>query len=483
MTRDPFDFVASEAVTRIRDGLDHPIIDGDGHLLEFIPVVTDLLAEVAGPSMVERFRNFLRGAVDPDQAGFARARVFWGLPERNTLDRMTVTLPGLSYRRMDELGLDFALLYPSFGLTILAHPDAELRQAVARALNRYYAEEYADYRDRLEPVAVIPSFSPAEAIEELEHAVGALGLKAVVMNAVIPRSSRPDGSSGPWLDTLGHESLYDYDPLWAKCAELGVAPTFHGIGYGWGTRFSTKNYVYNHLGNFAAAQEAACRSLFMGGVPKRFPQLCFGFLEGGVAWGCQLFADILGHYEKRNREVVSMFDPREFDLELCGRLLDRFARGRIADRRKDYENTARRMKSMAPGAEETFDDFAESGITSPEDIVEIFARQFHFGCEADDPMNALSFDRQRMPYGIRLNAIFASDIGHWDVPDMREILPEAWELVEKGLLSREDFRHFTCGNVVRLMTAANPRFFEGTAVADAVRGVRRDGADLAGSKA
>jgi hypothetical protein len=46
--------------------------------------------------------------------------------------------------------------------------------------------------------------------------------------------------------------------------------------------------------------------------------------------------------------------------------------------------------------------------------------------------------------------MFASDIGHWDVPDARGVLPEAWELVEDGLLSPADFRAFTYDNARRL---------------------------------
>jgi hypothetical protein len=110
------------------------------------------------------------------------------------------------------------------------------------------------------------------------------------------------------------------------------------------------------------------------------------------------------------------------------------------------------------------DDFAESGLTGPEDILDVFTRQFYFGCEADDPMNALAFNRSLLPHQARLNAVFASDIGHWDVPDVRGVLPEAWELVEDGHLSEDEFRDFTCGNVVRMLTAGNPKFFDGTAV-------------------
>jgi hypothetical protein len=49
----------------------------------------------------------------------------------------------------------------------------------------------------------------------------------------------------------------------------------------------------------------------------------------------------------------------------------------------------------------------------------------------------------------RLNAFFSSDIGHFDVPDMTEVVPEAYELVEHGLLDENDFRDFVFENAVR----------------------------------
>ena len=71
--------------------------------------------------------------------------------------------------------------------------------------------------------------------------------------------------------------------------------------------------------------------------------------------------------------------------------------------------------------------------------------------------------------GAQMNAVFASDIGHWDVPDFREVLPEAWELVEDGRLDEHDFRAFTCDNAVAMLSATNPDFFVGTAIEDAIR--------------
>jgi hypothetical protein len=67
-------------------------------------------------------------------------------------------------------------------------------------------------------------------------------------------------------------------------------------------------------------------------------------------------------------------------------------------------------------------------------------------------------------YGAKLNALFGSDISHFDVPDMTEVLVEAYEGVEDGILSEDNFRDFVFGTPVRFWTAGNPNFFKGTAV-------------------
>ena len=51
---------------------------------------------------------------------------WWGLPARNTLDRATALLPKLLYERLDEIGIDLAVLYPTYGLTCMGLEDDEL---------------------------------------------------------------------------------------------------------------------------------------------------------------------------------------------------------------------------------------------------------------------------------------------------------------------------------------------------------------------
>ncbi len=473
-------FVRSDKVDKIRQQLDHPVIDGDGHLIEYTPVVRDFLVELAGEDIAKSFDTLQHGGALARQVpldakrGLGMTRfAWWGVPTRNTLDRATAMMPKLMYDRMDELGLDYALLFPTYGLTVTALPDDELRPALARAYNRYYAECYDGYRDRLEPVAAIPCFTPEEAIAELDHAVGELGLKSAMFSGVISRKmpGAEEVRGATWMDTLCHDSDLDYDPLWKRCEELGVAVTFHASGQGWGTRMSRTNYVYNHIGNFAVAGEAACRSIFFGGVAQRFPKLRFGFLEGGVAWAANLFSDILGHFEKRNHETITHYDPEELDRGLLLQLLMEHApepiRGAL-----DRLDEALLMLSDPDEDRDTIDEFAEAGIESKADIQSLFEQRFYFGCEADDPMNAIAFDRGKIPMNARLNAIFASDIGHWDVPDFREVLPEAWELVEDGHLDKADFRGFTCDNAIRLFAGSRSDFFEGTVIEDYSKAVQ-----------
>ena len=47
---------------------------------------------------------------------------------------------------------------------------------------------------------------------------------------------------------------------------------------------------------------------------------------------------------------------------------------------------------------------------------------------------------------------------------MTQTLAESWELVERGLLSEQDFKAFVFGNPHKFYTEANPNFFKGTAV-------------------
>lgn len=122
------------------------------------------------------------------------------------------------------------------------------------------------------------------------------------------------------------------------------------------------------------------------------------------------------------------------------------------------------------GGLEDLDDFAKCKITSKQDWLDLYTEPYYFGCEADDPSIAVAFGDTNK-FQVKLNALYSSDIGHFDVIDMRQPLQEAYELVEDNIINHEDFEAFTFSNVVRLMGTQNPNFFDGTKVAEEAKAV------------
>jgi predicted TIM-barrel fold metal-dependent hydrolase len=462
----------------VRARVDHPIVDSDGHAVEVGRALFECVAEAGGREIVDRLRRQMPASFGGLSYQQRRERrlwrgPWWALPAENTLDLATATLPKLLYERLDEIGLDFTVLYPSMALVFPDIEDEELRRAACRGANLYFARYFGEFRDRMTPVATIPMHTPAEALEELQWAVGTMGFRAVVMPSFvrrpIPLANSEAGRAAQWLDTFCLDSEYDYDPVWARCVELKVAPTFHSLSMGIGFRSSISNYMYNHIGHFAASGEALCKALFMGGVTRRFPTLKFAFLEGGVGWGAGLYADLIGHWEKRNARDVQRYNPTRVDRELFQDLFARYG-GKLAEARPISKSVTLPVPDQGADIADR-DDWSQCGIKSAEDIRDLFIPHFYFGCEADDPMNATAFDIRRNPFGVRLGAIFSSDIGHWDVPDMREVTHEAYEMVEKGLIGEDDFRRFVFENPCRMWLGMNPDFFKGTIVEDAARSV------------
>lgn len=470
----------SNRAAEIRASLGHPVIDGDGHWMEPIPVYLEYLREVGGADAVDRMRAlwresdvWYRSSWEERQRRRLRRTIWWGVTTK-TLDKASALLPKLLYERLPELGIDFAIIYPTFGL-ILNTIQGDLQIAATRAYNQMTWEMFAPYRDRFAPVAILPSHAPEPAIAELEYAVGTLGYRAIMVKGNWERPVQAYVAEGidprkaaMYCDNIALDSPYDYEPLWRRCVELRVAVTQHAGSPRWSDRASISNFTYNHVGHFAESNHAFARGVFLGGVPHRYPRLTFGFMEGGVSWACQLYVDLIAHWEKRRRAGLQY--PTATDLDELRRLIDQYGDERL---KANVEGIMGSLDAFRPECsieelsrpEHVHDDFDASGVTSKEDVRRIFERNFFFGCEADDPATMWAFDPR---LGARLHPVFSSDFTHFDVPDFAEVIPEAYELLERGMVTEQDFREFTFTNAARLHTTNNPNFFKGTVIEQAV---------------
>ena len=464
----------------IHDGLKHPVIDGDGHWLEPIPIFLEYLSQVGGPKSVDQIRalwrardSWYRATPEQRQHGRIRRAIWWGVTS-NVYDKATALLPALLNERLPELGIDFALIYPSFGLSINGMGEGDLHRASVRAYNMMTADMFAPYAARFAPVAILPTCTPSEALEELEYVVKERGYKAIMVRGnqerTIPSASEGiDRQKAAWyVDTIALDSPYDYEPLWQRCVELGVAVTQHSGSGRWQDRASITNFTYNHVGHFAESNHAFARGVFLGGLVRRYPTLNFGFMEGGVSWACQMCLDMIEHWEKRRRDGLQY--PSATSVPEMQRWIAQYGDEKLkanADAIMNSLDAFRPECSLEELSRPEFvtDDFEAAGVNSKDDVRAVFSDNFYFGCEADDRATMWAFD-PRM--GVRLRPVFSSDFTHFDVPDFAEVIPEAFEMVERGFVNEQDFREFTFTNAARLHTRNNPAFFKGTAVEQAV---------------
>jgi predicted TIM-barrel fold metal-dependent hydrolase len=463
---------------KLHSRLSHPIIDADGHWLEYAPIMREEFRRIGGDAAAEALEiasQRVPGSLKLSLPERRRRRIgqeaFWSSPCENVLDRATAMLPRLMYERLDDLGLDFCVVYPTAGLGYHRMQDTRLRRAICRAYNVFAADQFRGLEDRVIPAAIIPMYTPEEAIEEIEFASKQLGYKVIMVGGLMRRpipalaEQNPDAARlVEWYDVIGIDSDHDYDPVWAKCRELKIAPSFHNGARSILLRNSPSNFCYNHIGHFASAGHAVCKALFFGGVTRRFPDLNFAFLEGGVGWACMLYADLIGHWEKRNRGAIESTNPSKLDRAALLEYAQKYGREDVAEAVRRGEGLEGDSNSTLTGGIEDLDDYFRCKIEKKQDIRDLFVPRFYFGCEADDPVNGWAFNRSANPMGARLNAIFSSDIGHFDVPDMTDVVPEAYELVEHGLLDDDDFRDFMFSNAVRFWGEVNPDFFKGTVV-------------------
>ena len=116
------------SAVEIRAGLKHPIIDADGHWIEYTPVFAERLRQVAGDRAADGFLASQRRIPDALALSIAERRQrgtamegYWTRQSANTRDRATAMMPRMLYDRLDEIGIDFAVIYPTAGLQHPAH--------------------------------------------------------------------------------------------------------------------------------------------------------------------------------------------------------------------------------------------------------------------------------------------------------------------------------------------------------------------------
>ena len=210
----------------------------------------------------------------------------------------------------DQDGVIAEIIYPSVGMVVCNHPDADFKQACMWAYNRWLAEEFtAAAPDRLFGMGQTAVRSVAEAIEDFRK-FKEMGFKGVMM----------PGNPATEFD-------YDdprFDPLWRAAVELELPLSFHILT----TREDGVNSVGNagerraaHRGppqNAAQALRKAIQDIIgtfvWGRVFERHPELRIVSVEADAGW-LPHFAYRMDSGYKRHRFWMKVGDMEKLPSE------------------------------------------------------------------------------------------------------------------------------------------------------------------------
>jgi predicted TIM-barrel fold metal-dependent hydrolase len=191
--------------------------------------------------------------------------------------------------KLDEQGLDAALLFPTLGCGVeqALRYDVPATVASLAAFNRWLEEDWGfSYKDRIIAAPMVSLADPDAAVAEVDRLLDRGARLVHIRPAPVP-------TGGPKGRSLGHR---DHDPVWARLAEAGVPAAFHlgdsgynaMVGAPWGGAEEFAPFrqpdVLGHvlIGDRAIFDTMA--SLIVDGVFTRHPGLKVMSIENGSDW-------------------------------------------------------------------------------------------------------------------------------------------------------------------------------------------------------
>ncbi len=242
-------------------------IDGDGHVRETGPNATihEYLEQPYRDYAGKPIAGLLPGLV-PTDGWFRLLGGRLGPGPGNTVEDWV--------SKMDEAGMDIAVLYPTLGLFAGFIRDPDYKVAFCRAWNSWVVDTMCrPAEERLKAVALLPPQDTEEAAKELRRAKG-LGLVGCMLPA--------DGGH-----LLGHRQFH---PVYQAASEEGLPLAVHASGshlHATGLEDFPK-FIQTHTLSHPSGIMRQFTSLMFDGAFDLFPSVRFAFLEAGVSWcpGC-----------------------------------------------------------------------------------------------------------------------------------------------------------------------------------------------------
>jgi len=268
------------------------IIDGDGHVLE----------DSAGINKFLPFDTAQRAPFPPLDHLHSQG-------SRSTPGSFQAVGPGEWVEFMDDVGISSAVLYPTAGLACgqITNPDWAI--ATTRAYNDWLQEIFLAKTSRLYGMGLLALQEPQAAIEELRRVVLDLKMPGVML---------------PSNGLRKHLGSKEYWPIYEEANRLGCAVAIHGGCHNQMGLDDMNAFVPIHALGHPFGLMISFAGMVFNGVFDRFPNVRFGFLEGGVGW----LPFVMERFD-RSSETFFDYSPSQQLVDFGGRKVSDYIRDHI----------------------------------------------------------------------------------------------------------------------------------------------------------
>lgn len=175
---------------------------------------------------------------------------------------------------MDRDGVAAEIVYPSIGMVLCGHEDADYKHACFQAYNRWLKDFVSAAPDRIYGAGQTAVRSVEEAIEDF-RAIKEAGFKTVMMPL--------------WPSTPFDYDDERFDPLWRAAVELDLPVSFH-ISAGGNKKDEKGNFIAGRgpslgvwIGVIRSVQDLMAAFVFTG-LFDRIPDLKMVWVESDAGW-------------------------------------------------------------------------------------------------------------------------------------------------------------------------------------------------------
>ncbi|MDP2711277.1 MAG: amidohydrolase family protein [Solirubrobacteraceae bacterium] len=279
---------------RDRRGLDDVfIVDCDSHLYE----------TNSFPEIVRRVRNRnIRRPLETMSAEYIQGFMIpQSIGDRSVGGRLPISqmqhvidasdmhpIAATTLHSMDSMGIDYTILFPTPMLNLGLTPQIEIEIELGHAFNSWLLDDVLPCSDRLLTMPYLPLGDPDACMQYIEDFAGRAGVVGFMITAV------------------RYEPFHrnQYMKVFAALNERSMPIAFHS-GPNWFDRPFTilGRFLGVHALGFPFYAMTHLTNVVLSGLPERFPNIKWIYMEAGEAWVPFCIARLDNEYKQRSAEA------------------------------------------------------------------------------------------------------------------------------------------------------------------------------------